>query len=260
MKLISKIYISILLLFVYAPIILLFLCSFTTSTIFGEWTGFSTDLYRNIFYGKIPGLLSTVKSTFILMFAVVLTSLLLGTSAAIGYHYCRSRKLRGAISLTNTLSMVTPDIVLAVALLMLFLVTGITRGAGTVYIAQTALCTPFVFMCILPQMMGMSPEIYEASTDLGASRTRTLFCAILPQLRGSMLSSAAIAASISLNDFAVTLFSRGASGFETLSTYIYADSRKGGLTPEFRALYSIIIFLMLVGLVIYTVRSSKTAK
>lgn len=260
MKIASRIYVALLMAFIYVPIIMLFICSFTDSVVLGEWTGFSTDLYRNLFSGEIPQLVSILNNTIFMLVAVVLTSVVLGTSAAIGYHYHRCKRLKKLVYVSNTLSMTNPSIILAVSLLMLFLSMGVDRGAGTVFVAQTVLCVPFVFASVLPQLKGMSPDIYDASTDLGASRIRTLFCAILPQLREGILSGTVIAASLSLNDFAVTLFSRGASGFDTISTYIYADSKRGGLTPEFRALYTLIIGVMLLGIIAYNVRSGKKGR
>ena len=103
----------------------------------------------------------------------------------------------------------------------------------------------------------MNPNIYEAALDLGATPHQALWKVMVPQLRPGMLSGFILAFTMSLDDFAVTFFTRGTVGLETLSTYIYADARKGGLTPELRPLMTIIFLVILILLIIINLRQSK---
>ena len=106
----------------------------------------------------------------------------------------------------------------------------------------------------------MNPNIYEAALDLGARPSQALWKVLLPELRPGMVSGFLLAFTMSLDDFAVTFFTRGTIGLDTLSTYIYTDARKGGLTPELRPLMTIIFLIVLVLLVVFNLRQNRTAK
>lgn len=256
MKTFSKIYIFFLLLLMYIPILVMIVFSFTSSTVFGRWTGFSLELYANLFSGAEPQITKAIVTTFAVLLCVVALSVLLGTTAALGYHYVKSNFLRRSVNAASTISIATPDIVSAVSLFTLYVSFGVSRGTLTVILSQTAICVPFVFMCVLPILQKMDDQVYEASADLGASLWMTLRSAILPQLKPGILSGALIASVFSLDDFAVTLFARNNDGFETLSTLIYTDARKGALSPEFRALFSI-IFIVFFLIMIFSGKRSK---
>ena len=106
----------------------------------------------------------------------------------------------------------------------------------------------------------MNPNIYEAALDLGATPHQALWKVLIPQLRPGMITGFILAFTMSLDDFAVTYFTSGSSGLETLSTYIYADVRKGGLTPELKPMMTIIFLVILVVLLAVNIRASKKAK
>ena len=112
----------------------------------------------------------------------------------------------------------------------------------------------------MPKLAQMNPNIYEAALDLGASPSIALKRILLPQLKPGMISGFILAFTMSLDDFAVTFFTRGTIGLETLSTYIYADARKGGLTPELRPLMTMIFTAVLILLIIINVRQRKSIK
>lgn len=257
MKVFSRIYLAFLLLLMYAPVVALIVFSFTPSRIFGKWMGFSLELYSDLLSGSNPQIINALVTTILIMLAVVSISVVIGTTAAIGFHYNRRRLVRRSAYSMNTLSIATPDIVAAVALFTFYIFAGVSRGAFTVILSQSTVCVPFVFMCVLPILQKMDSEMYEASADLGASLWMTLTRVILPQIKSGIVSGALLSAVLSLDDFAVTLFSRSNDGFETLSTLIYTDARRGTLTPEFRPLYSIIIAVMLVLLFFYQKRSKR---
>ena len=104
----------------------------------------------------------------------------------------------------------------------------------------------------------MNPHTYEAALDLGATPAQALRKVLVPQLRSGMVSGFILAFTMSLDDFAVTFFTRGTIGLETLSTYIYADARKGGLTPELRPLMTLIFTIILILLIVINVRQGRT--
>jgi spermidine/putrescine transport system permease protein len=114
-----------------------------------------------------------------------------------------------------------------------------------------------VVLCVLPRLQQMNPNIYEAALDLGATPSQALRKVIIPEIKPGMISGFILAFTLSIDDFAVTIFTIGTEGLETLSTYIYADARKGGLTPELRPLSTIIFITVLVLLIVINVRSQR---
>ena len=156
--------------------------------------------------------------------------------------------------------MINPDIITGISLFLLFVSLGISGGYVTVVLAHITFCTPYVVLSVMPRLRQMNPNIYEAALDLGATPAQAFRKVLVPELRPGMVSGFILAFTLSIDDFAVTLFTKGSNGLETLSTYIYADARKGGLTPELRALVSIIFLTVLILLIIINVRSSRMEK
>ena len=124
-------------------------------------------------------------------------------------------------------------------------------------LAHITFCTPYVVLSVLPRLKQMNPNIYEAALDLGATPMQALWKVIIPEIRPGMISGFMLALTLSIDDFAVTVFTIGNQGLETLSTYIYADARKGGLTPELRPLSAIIFVVVLALLVVINYRAGK---
>ena len=260
-KLFAKIYIWILLLALYAPIVFIAIFSFTESKVLGSWTGFSTRLYTNLFTGRMQGsasLLSAVENTLLIALATALISMALGTVAAIGIHNLHGRK-KQAITFLNNIPMINPDVITGVSLFLLFVFMRVTQGYVTVILAHITFCTPYVVLSVLPKLSQMNPNIYEAALDLGATPAQALWKVLVPELKPGMVSGFILAFTMSLDDFAVTFFTRGTIGLDTLSTYIYTDARKGGLTPELRPLMTIIFLIVLILLLVINIREMKQA-
>ena len=258
----AKFYIGILLVILYAPLVFIAVFSFTEAKALGNWTGFSTHLYQSLFTGGMQGgsgLMKAVENTLVIAIISAAVATLLGTIAAIGIHNLKGRK-KQAIMFMNNIPMINPDIIIGVSLFLLFVFLHISQGMLTVILAHISFCTPYVVLSVLPRLSQMNPNIYEAALDLGATPHQALWKVMVPQLRPGMLSGFILAFTMSLDDFAVTFFTRGTVGLETLSTYIYADARKGGLTPELRPLMTIIFVVILILLIIINLRQAKAQK
>ena len=186
-------------------------------------------------------------------------STLLGSIAAIGIFNLKARS-RKAIGFVNSIPILNGDIIIGISLFLLFVSLGITQGYTTVVLAHITFCTPYVVLSVLPRLKQMNPNIYEAALDLGATPMQALWKVIIPEIRPGMISGFMLALTLSIDDFAVTVFTIGNQGLETLSTYIYADARKGGLTPELRPLSAIIFVVVLALLVVINYRAGKTKK
>lgn len=264
---IGNTYLWLLLVLLYAPIVLIIIFSFTKSKVFGNWTGFTVQLYENLFTGYDstaqvrvdPNLYRAVAYTGLIALIAATVSTILGTLAAIGIFNMRAKQRR-AIQLLNSVPMINPDILTGISLFLLFVFLGISRGLVTVCIAHVVFCTPYVVLSVLPRLTKMNPNIYEAALDLGATPFQALRKVLIPELRPGMISGFILALTLSIDDFGVTFFTKGSGGLETLSTFIYADARKGGLTPELRPLFSLIFLVILVLLVVMNVRAAKQQK
>lgn len=261
-KLFAQAYIWVLLILLYAPIIFIAIFSFTESKVLGNWTGFSTQLYSNLFTGDMQGtgtLISAVKNTLVIALIAAGVSTLLGTLAAIGIHNLRGRK-RQVMTFLNNVPMINPDIITGVSLFLLFVFLHVSQGYVTVVLAHITFCTPYVVLSVLPKLTSMNPNVYEAALDLGATPAQALRKVLVPLLRPGMISGFILAFTMSLDDFAVTFFTSGTVGLDTLSTYIYTDARKGGLTPEFRPLITLMFVTVLILLIIINIRQLRLSK
>ena len=257
-------YLWLLLVVLYAPILLIIIFSFTQSKVFGNWTGFTFGLYENLFTGYDtvaqvrvdPNLYRAILYTIIIALCSAIISTILGTLAAIGIYHMQP-KGRKALTFLNSVPMINPDILTGISLFLLFVFLGISRGLGTVVAAHVVFCTPYVVLSVLPRLSKMDPNIYEAALDLGATPFQALRKVMMPELWPGLISGFLLSLTLSIDDFGVTFFTKGSNGLETLSTFIYADARKGGLTPELRPLFSLIFLTILILLIIMNIRTHK---
>ena len=238
-KWMAKGYLWLLLVLLYSPILIIMIFSFTEAKVLGNWTGFSTKLYSSLFTGGVQrSLVSALWNTFAIAMIAATVSTLLGSIAAIGIFNLRSRT-RQVMNFANAIPMMNADIITGVSLFLLF-------------------CTPYVVLSVMPRLKKMNQNVYEAALDLGATPFQALRKVILPEIRPGMISGFILAFTLSIDDFAVTIFTIGNEGLETLSTFIYADARKGGLTPELRPLSTIIFVTVLVLLIVINKRAEKS--
>ena len=258
-KVLAKLYIWLILVVLYAPLVFIAIFSFTESKVLGSWEGFSTTLYQNLLTGEMQGnasLIAAVRNTLLIAIIAALISTLLGTIAAIGIHNLKGRK-RQTMNFLNSIPMINPDIITGVSLFLLFVFLHFSQGYVSVILAHITFCTPYVVLSVMPKLQQMNPNIYEAALDLGATPGIALRKVMIPELKPGMISGFILAFTMSLDDFAVTFFTRGTIGLETLSTFIYTDARKGGLTPELRPLMTLIFLIILVLLVVINVRQQR---
>ncbi|MBQ3996436.1 spermidine/putrescine transport system permease protein [Bacteroidales bacterium WCE2008] len=258
-RILAKSYLWLILAVLYAPIIFIAVFSFTEAKSLGNWTGFSVNLYKSLFTGNMQnsgGLISAVENTLLIALIASIVATIMGTVAAIGIFNLRGKK-KQTMQFLNNIPMINPDIITGVSLFLLFVFLHISQGYTTVILAHITFCTPYVVLNVLPKLSQMNPNIYEAALDLGATPYQALRKVMIPSLRPGMISGFILSFTMSLDDFAVTFFTRGTIGLDTLSTYIYTDARKGGLTPELKPLMTIIFLVILAVLLIINIRSEK---
>ncbi|NDV58399.1 ABC transporter permease [Bacteroides sp. 519] len=256
-RILARGYLWLLLLMLYAPIIIIVIFSFTESKVLGNWTGFSTKLYTSLFTsGSHHSLMNALLNTVSIALIAATASTILGSIAAIGIFNLRTRSQK-AIGFVNSIPILNGDIITGISLFLLFVSLGISQGYTTVVLAHITFCTPYVVLSVLPRLKQMNPNLYEAALDLGATPMQALRKVIFPEIRPGMISGFILAITLSIDDFVVTVFTIGNEGLETLSTYIYTDARKGGLTPELRPLSTIIFVTVLALLIVINKRAEK---
>ena len=256
-KVLAHGYLWLLLLLLYSPIIIIMIYSFTEAKVLGNWSGFSTKLYTSLFAtGTHHSLANALINTITIGIIAAAVSTLLGTITAIGAYSLRQGS-RKVFSFVNNIPILNGDIIIGISLFLLFVSLGIPQGYVTVVLAHITFCTPYVVLSVLPRLKQMNPNIYVAALDLGATPMQALRKVIVPEILPGMISGFILAFTLSIDDFAVTVFTIGNEGLETLSTYIYSDARKGGLTPELRPLSTIIFIAVLVLLIIINRRAGK---
>ena len=222
MKKLSKLYMSLVLLFLYVPIFVLIVFSFNDSKSKSVFTGFTSDWYAKLFNNEM--IISSLRNTLIIAIIASLAATILGTVAAIGINHMR--KVPKAIVMNiNNIPIINPEIVTGVSLMLLFAFFAARMhfefGFATLLIAHITFDVPYVILNVLPKLRQMNPNIYEAAQDLGCSPVQAFLKVVLPEIMPGVLSGFLMAFVFSLDDFVVSLFTTGPT-FQTLPVTIYS--------------------------------------
>lgn len=258
-KFLEKSYIFIILAFLYAPIVFIIIYSFSGNARFSFSDGVNLESYKAIFTSnQTPFLLDALKNTFFIAAVSSVAATVLGSVAAIGI-FALNRKFRTVVENVNQLPIINSEIVLAVSLMLFFVTFKFPEGYLRLILGHITFCTPYVVLSVMPRLMQMDPNIYEAALDLGASPLRALVTVLIPIIAPGILSGFAMAFTLSLDDFIITQLNKGATtGIETLSTYIYSSQKNaGGLKPFWFAVFSIIIVVVVTVVLLINLRSIK---
>lgn len=260
MKKISRIpviWLAIVYCFLYLPIVLLAVYSFTDATMIGKAGHFSLKNYRTLFL--TPDLRSMIAGTLILALVVGVLSTILGTFGAIGAFYSR-RKGRRAIELMNQVPVVNADVVTGFSVcILLVVVLGVSKDTYIPLVAgQMALCTPFVYLQVMPALTQMDPNMYEAALDLYCRPGDAIIKVVLRKLSPSIVSGFFTAVTLSMDDYFVTTYTKPAV-FDTISTYT-VNATKGARTQIKTALWALsalIFFIAIAAVVIANIRNKE---
>ena len=237
----KKIYIFLIFVFHYAPIATLMALSFNASRTRAKWGGFTLKWYVSLFENR--EIMQALWNTLFIALLSSLTAVIIGTVACIAIQKMGKRKRALMMGITN-IPMLNADIVTGISLMLLFISFGIKFGMGTILLAHITFNIPYVILCVMPRMKQINPSTYEAALDLGASPAHAFFKVVFPDLFPGVLSGFLMAFTMSLDDFIITHFTKGA-GVDTLSTKIYTEVKKG-IKPEMYALSTIIFVTVLL--------------
>lgn len=251
----QKIYIGLIFIFLYAPILTLIVLSFNKSKTRAKWGGFTFDWYISLF--QDDAILQALWTTFTIAFLSALVATIIGTIACISINSMKKRNRAIIMGITN-IPMLNAEIVTGISLMLLFISLGIKFGFLTILLAHITFNIPYVILSVMPRMKQLNPNTYEAALDLGASHGQAFFKVVFPDLLPGILSGFIMAFTMSLDDFIITHFTKG-PGIDTLSTKIYTEVRKG-IKPEMYALSAIIFVTVLVLLILVNHTPKKIKK
>jgi spermidine/putrescine transport system permease protein len=250
----SRFYLAVILIFLYAPIMVLIVLSFNQSKSRVQWGGFTLDWYKSLLSNK--QIMNALATTLELAFASAAIATVIGVLAALGIHAMKVRNYKIMMMFTN-IPMLNADIVTGIAL-MLWFMKFIPLGFGSVLLAHITFNIPYVILSVMPKIRQMNISVYEAARDLGANAIYAFFTVLLPQLTKGIISGFFMAFTMSMDDFVITYFTKGA-GVNTLSTMIYGEIKKG-VKPEMYALSTVIFVVVFVVLLVVNYFPKKKEK
>ena len=248
-KFISDFYLVIILIFLYAPIFTMMVLSFNQSKSRTHWGGFTLSWYTQMFQSR--AIMYALYTTLLVAMISALVATVIGTVTALAINHMKPVSKNIFMGISN-IPMLNADIVTGISLMLAFIAFGISLGFKTVLISHITFNIPYVILSVMPKLKQTDRSTYEAALDLGASPAYAFFQVVFPDIMPGVLSGFLLAFTMSLDDFIITHFTKGA-GINTLSTLIYSEVRRG-IRPSMYALSTVIFVVVLVVLLIANFR------
>lgn len=248
----KRIYLGLVILFLYAPILTLMVFSFNDSKSRAKWGGFTLKWYQSMLSDPMITKALYYTLTIALISAVIAT--VIGTMAAIGIHVMHKR-YKGLVMNVTYLPVLNADIVTGIAFMLFFVAIGLKLGFASILIAHITFNIPYVILSIMPKLNSMNPFSYEAALDLGATPMKAIQKVILPDIKANIVTGFLLALTLSLDDFVISYFTAG-SGVTNLSITIYTMTRRG-IKPEINALSTVMFLTVLILLLIINKRQKN---
>ncbi len=231
-------YVAILTVLTYVPILLTVIYSFNESKMTTIWGGFSLNWYKELFRDR--DLWEALRNSLILALLSCLCAVVIGTTGALGMHK-RKSKLDSVISGMSMLPIMIPEIILGMMFLAVFSFANLPFGMLTLVIAHTTFCVPYVYSMVKARLVGMDKSLEEAALDIGATPVRVFFDITLPLIMPAILSGVMLSFAMSFDDVVISIFVTGPK-VNTLPIKIYTKM-KTGITPEINALATIMLLI-----------------
>lgn len=259
MKTLSRLYIALILLFLYAPVAVMVIFSFNSGGSVWVFEGFSLDWYKGL--ATNTSMLTALQHTLIVAVLSAVISTVMGTAAAVGILALRKRVSRSVVMSVTNIPMMNADIVTGVSLMLLFVFVGNlfglkeSLGFSTVLAAHITFNLPYVILSVLPRLRATDMSLHEAALDLGCTPVSAFFKVILPSISTSIFTGAIMAFTLSLDDFVISYFTCG--HYQTLPIVIYNMTKKT-VTPDVYALSTLIFLSVFVLLILYNTLQTKS--
>ena len=256
LKTLSKVYMGLVLMFLYVPIFVLIVFSFNETKSRSVFSGFTLDWYAKLFRNEV--IISSLMNTIIIAVIASIAATLLGTLAAIGINSMRKVPKAIVMNITN-MPIVNPEIVTGVSLMLLFVFfaarMNLEFGFVTLVIAHITFDVPYVILNVMPKFRQMDPNLFEAAQDLGCSPFTALRKVILPEIMPGVVSGFLMSFTFSLDDFVISYFTSGSTS-QTLPITIYSMTRRK-ISPENNALSTLIFVVVVIVLVVKHIIETK---
>lgn len=257
---IKKSFLGLMLLILYLPILILAFYSFTDAANIGAFQSFTFQNYITLF--TTPELVDMIAGTLALALGASFLATILGTAGAIGAFYS-GRKTSAFVQTVNQIPVINADVVTGFSIcILLVVVLGMSKDTFIPLVAgHVTLCAPFVYLAVMPKIKQMDSSLYEAALDLGATPLRALMEVVIPQIVPGIISGAALAVTLSLDDYFIAMYTKPAT-FNTISTYV-VNATRGANTTIKTALWALstvifaVVILIVAGMNLRTARVKK---
>ena len=258
----SKIYVFLIFLFLYAPMVVTMVFSFNGTESTYVFSGFSFQWYKELFHDRAT--MNALKNTLILAFVSSLISTILGLLASVGINSMRKKYLKSSVMTVTNIPMMNPEIVTGISMMLLFVFAGTllnikdVLGFWTLLIAHVSFQLPYIILSVMPKLRQMDMKIYEAAQDLGCPPFKAFIKVVLPAILPGLVSGAIMAFTLSIDDFIISYFTNGPD-FQTLPIHIFSMTKKR-IKPDMYALSTIIFVVTFVLLLLMNYVSAKSDK
>jgi spermidine/putrescine transport system permease protein len=258
----SKLYIALVFIFLYAPMAVTMVFSFNGSDSTYILSGFSTQWYEKLFHDTVT--INALENTVVLAVVSAIISTVMGTMAAVGIDSLQKKRVRSAVMAVTNIPMMNPEIVTGISMMLLFVFAGRllgksdTLGFGTILIAHISFQLPYVILSVLPKLRQTDPRIYEAAQDLGCHPVKAFFKVVFPQILPGIVSGAIMAFTLSLDDFIISYFTNGPA-FQTLPIHIFSMTKKR-VKPDMYALSTLMFAAIFILLILMNIVQAKSDK
>lgn len=261
MKALSRLYVALILLFLYAPVAVMVVFSFNSGGSVWVFEGFSFDWYKGLIYDTT--MFTALQHTLIIAILSAVLSTVIGTAAAVGILALRKKITRRAVMSVTNIPMMNADIVTGVSLMLLFVFFGRlfglkeSLGFPTVLIAHITFNLPYVILSVMPKLRQTDSGFSEAALDLGCTPVQAFFKVVLPSISTGIATGMIMAFTLSLDDFVISYFTCG--HYQTLPIVIYNMTKKT-VTPDVYALSTFIFISVFVLLILYNMLQTNSEK
>lgn len=259
MKILSKLYIALIMFFLYAPLLVMVFFSFNSSNSTAVFEGFSLKWYAELFGNDT--VLNALGNTLILALSSAVIATALGSVAAVGIFSYRKKWTRTAVMTVTNIPMMNPDIVTGISMMLLFVFIGRFLALRnslsfiTLLIAHVTFNLPYVILSVMPKLNQMDTHLSEAALDLGCTPFKAFFKVTLPSISSGIVTGFIMAFTLSLDDFVISYFTTGPD-FQTLPLLIYSMTKRR-VTPDMYALSTLMFVAVLVLLILFNLAQSK---
>lgn len=254
-KSVERLYLGLIIIFLYAPILTLMVFSFNDSKSRAKWGGFTLKWYKTMLHD--PVISKALYYTLIIALIASVIATIIGTFAAIGIHVMKKRAKSVVLNVTY-LPVLNADIVTGIAFLLFFVAIGLKLGFASMLIAHITFNIPYVILSILPKLSSLNKFTYEAALDLGAHPMEAVRKVIIPEIMPNIITGFLLAFTLSLDDFVISYFTTG-GGVTNLSITIYTMTRRG-IKPEINAVSTVLFLSIMILLLIINKRSERQTK